>query len=252
MTKRPIIVDQRASDLAKVDSEIARLGKQIAEKQALFKADTDKHALDQSMEMQSRLKTEIDTIDGLIGQLRDKRFKIEIGEASEIIAPKPKASPVQHRAWEIDETLLRKQVKYPSVVRTDDNHDTFAQGLLDLVEICVAQTMDNFRKDGLHPDTRIGLDFACTNIGVSRAQFIWLGERCKALEARVKELEERPATQYRGVWANEETYKRGDMITHGGSTWHCELDASRGVRPGDGVGWRLMVKKGRDGRDATR
>ncbi|TGQ35334.1 hypothetical protein [Mesorhizobium sp. M4B.F.Ca.ET.214.01.1.1] len=247
--KKPVIVDQRQSDLAKVDGEIARLGKQIAEKQALFKADTDKHALDQNMEIQRRLKAEIDTIDGLIGQLRDKRFKIEIGEASEIIAPKPKASPVQHRAWEIDETLLRKQVKYPSVVRTEDNHNAFAQGMLDLVEICVAQAMDDFRKDGFHPDTRISLDFGCTNIGVSKAQFIWLGERCKALEARVAELESKPAVEYKGVWQAGETYKRGHLCTHDGSMWHAEI-GSQGLLPGQGAAWKLCVKKGKDARDA--
>ncbi|WP_156752673.1 hypothetical protein [Mesorhizobium sp. WSM3873] len=211
------------------------------------------HALDQNTDLQKRLGTEIGTISGLIDQLRDKRFGIEIGEAAEIISPKSKqAAPSQHRAWQIDEKLLRRQQpKYPSVVRTEDNHSTFAEGLLDLVEICVAQAMDNFRKDGLHPDTRIGLDFACTTIGVSKAQFIWLGERCKALEERVKQLEER-SFEYKGVWKADERYKRGHFVTHSGSLWHCEL-AGSGIVPGNGAaGWRLAVKAGRDGKDASR
>ncbi|TIT95766.1 MAG: hypothetical protein E5W55_12330, partial [Mesorhizobium sp.] len=119
LPKAPAVIDQRSADLAKVDAEIARLGKQITDKKAALDADMRLHALDQNMDLQKRLGTEISTIADLIGQLRDKRFGIEIGEAQEITAPKPKAAaPAQHRAWEIDEKILKVgEPEYPDIVR---------------------------------------------------------------------------------------------------------------------------------------
>ncbi|BCH10456.1 hypothetical protein MesoLj131c_47140 [Mesorhizobium sp. 131-3-5] len=68
------------------------------------------------------------------------------------------------------------------------------------------------------------------------------------LLARVEALEARPTMAYRGVWGKGTEYHRGDVCTHQGSSWHCELDAATGLQPGDGLGWKLMVKKGRDAR----
>lgn len=54
---------------------------------------------------------------------------------------------------------------------------------------------------------------------------------------------------YRGVW-KETDYARGDTVTQDGSTWHCERPTKG--RPGMGDDWRLMTKRGRDGKDATK
>ena len=51
---------------------------------------------------------------------------------------------------------------------------------------------------------------------------------------------------YRGVW-REGTFERGDTVTWGGSSWHCEETTTD--KPGDSRAWRLMVKEGRPGRD---
>lgn len=48
----------------------------------------------------------------------------------------------------------------------------------------------------------------------------------------------------------EGTYRQGDGVTFGGSLWLAQKDDPPG-KPGDpDSGWRLAVKKGRDGRDA--
>ena len=81
-----------------------------------------------------------------------------------------------------------------------------------------------------------------------------------------------PAMLYRGVW-REGSYEPGDVVTWGGSAWHCNEKTTEkpGGSPPDktggtggsgsgsggngGVGgaapWRLMVKEGRPGKDAS-
>ncbi|MDG4898051.1 hypothetical protein P9272_31405 [Mesorhizobium sp. WSM4976] len=247
------VVDQRAADLAKIDAEIAGLGQQVAEKKAALDADTRLHALDQDVDMQNRLGSEISTLAGLIDQLRDKRFKIEIGEAETIVAPKS-AAPIEHRAWDIDEKiLLGGEPAYPSVERGNSaNKDAFSRAYLAIKAYWEALIKDLFRKDGYHPDDRVTFDFVTSMQGEVMANFRWYSARCKALEDRVKQLEERPSVEYRGSWKADEKYRRGDLISHAGSVWHCEL-AGSGIVPGEGaIGWRLAVKRGRDGKDATR
>lgn len=57
-----------------------------------------------------------------------------------------------------------------------------------------------------------------------------------------------PVPLYRGVFADGETYVKGDTVTWGGSLWHCSAETVD--KPGAGDSWQLAVKKGRDGRDA--
>ncbi|NIG13014.1 phage portal protein [Pantoea sp. Al-1710] len=66
------------------------------------------------------------------------------------------------------------------------------------------------------------------------------------------ETEERafdiPVMIYRDVFKPEKTYYPGDCVTFAGSIWHCYEETSD--RPNDvgSKGWRLAVKRGRDGR----
>jgi hypothetical protein len=55
-----------------------------------------------------------------------------------------------------------------------------------------------------------------------------------------------PFLRYQGVFASGTDYSVGDVVTHAGSAWHCQVDTMR--QPGTGDDWRLMVKQGRDGR----
>jgi hypothetical protein len=51
----------------------------------------------------------------------------------------------------------------------------------------------------------------------------------------------------RGVYKEGQTYRPGDGITWGGSYWICQEETID--KPDSGKGFRLAVKKGRDGRD---
>lgn len=53
----------------------------------------------------------------------------------------------------------------------------------------------------------------------------------------------------RGVFKQGETYKHGDAVTWGGSLWIAQVETN--AKPDSPEsGWRLAVKKGRDGKDA--
>lgn len=68
--------------------------------------------------------------------------------------------------------------------------------------------------------------------------------------ALVKERQlELPTLNYRDIWREGE-YRRGDVVTWGGSAWHCQNKTTE--KPGNGcVDWKLMVKEGRAGKDAV-
>jgi len=62
-----------------------------------------------------------------------------------------------------------------------------------------------------------------------------------------------PALIYRGVYEYGRRYEPGDVVTFGGSVWHC--NAATGAKPDEHTDdpvkpWTLAVKRGRDGKDA--
>jgi hypothetical protein len=60
-----------------------------------------------------------------------------------------------------------------------------------------------------------------------------------------------PAVIYRGVYQAGTTYELGDVVSFGGSGWHC--NAPTDSKPGNGnLAWTLMIKHGRDGKDGAK
>lgn len=53
----------------------------------------------------------------------------------------------------------------------------------------------------------------------------------------------------RGVWKEGVTYEKGDAVTFGGSLFIAQAETTE--RPETGPGWRLAVKRGRDGKDGA-
>jgi hypothetical protein len=58
-----------------------------------------------------------------------------------------------------------------------------------------------------------------------------------------------PTMVYRGVFADG-TYSKGDVVTWGGSAWHCQVEKTE-AQPGTSDDWRLMVKSGQRGKDGA-
>lgn len=53
----------------------------------------------------------------------------------------------------------------------------------------------------------------------------------------------------RGVWSTETEYERGDVVTWGGTAWEA-VEPEKGVKPDQSNrGWRILAKRGRDGKD---
>lgn len=59
-----------------------------------------------------------------------------------------------------------------------------------------------------------------------------------------------PIPYYRGVFKQGTAYFRGNTVTFGGSTWHCDADETVQKPEGAEKHWTLMNKRGRDGKDA--
>lgn len=72
--------------------------------------------------------------------------------------------------------------------------------------------------------------------------------RVEPLEKRLAEVE-RYGIKFCGVHQRAMEYSRGAVVTHEGCAWVAVVDKT-GALPGVGADWQLMVKAGRDGRDA--
>lgn len=57
-----------------------------------------------------------------------------------------------------------------------------------------------------------------------------------------------PVVIYREIFKEGREYLRGDIVTYGGSAWHCQAESTQD-RPGTSSAWVLMVKEGRRGKD---
>jgi hypothetical protein len=83
--------------------------------------------------------------------------------------------------------------------------------------------------------------------GVGMAMREFVDAELSPLRERIAELEARPTMKYAGVFDRTRSYKAGAVVTYQGSAWVANLE-SKGVRPGDGAAWQLMVKRGKDAR----
>lgn len=98
-------------------------------------------------------------------------------------------------------------------------------------------------------DGKDGID----GLGFDDLNVLYNGERELTFRfqqgARVKEFTvHMPLLVYRGVYLESKTYELGDVVTWAGSTWNCQEPTT--TKPGDGsTSWKLMVKRGRDGKD---
>jgi hypothetical protein len=77
-----------------------------------------------------------------------------------------------------------------------------------------------------------------------------LGPHIQELYRRIAELEAQPYLREAGVWDPGKAYGVGQVVTDHGSAWVCKAPTCQ--RPGDSDHWRLLAKRGRDGKGAVR
>ena len=68
------------------------------------------------------------------------------------------------------------------------------------------------------------------------------------LVAEVLESDGTAINKYRGIWNADNQYNEGDVATHDGSAFIAKK--STRDKPGTNDSWQLMVKRGRDSKDA--
>ena len=75
------------------------------------------------------------------------------------------------------------------------------------------------------------------------------------LSRRCGEVEATPRMKYAGVWQPGGAYEIGDVVSFGGSMW-IATQPNRGVKnvtqPSGSDCWTLVVKRGRDGKHASK
>jgi hypothetical protein len=78
-------------------------------------------------------------------------------------------------------------------------------------------------------------------------------DRLDAIEKRLDAVMQKGMV-YRGVFDPNTRYEVGDVVSRGGSAWYAKLPGL-GIAPDESsvmgeAMWQLMVKRGRDGKDA--
>lgn len=73
------------------------------------------------------------------------------------------------------------------------------------------------------------------------------GKQTKAEDVNLIRI---PVMLYRGIYRSDGKYQRGDVVTTGGSLWHCEIDDPKiGPNNNGKSDWKLIVKEGNRGKD---
>lgn len=182
-------------------------------------------------------------VSGEIGRLRDelsariadiKTTPGEKGERGEKGDPGNDAQPVN-----MEEVIAAVLARMPAPKDGEPGKDAPPVDMLALAQSVLA----------LIPTPRDGRDgvasrdelIALVNAKVAESLDTVVAQRVE------EELAKRPDVRYRDVWTAENRYREGNLVTFGGSIWHCNATGTN-AKPGDNTDdWTLAVKKGRDG-----
>jgi len=64
------------------------------------------------------------------------------------------------------------------------------------------------------------------------------------IRKRLDELEAMPKSVYRGTWAANEHYEKGNQVSHSGSLW-LSTNSNFNSKPGTSSSWKMVDKRGR-------
>lgn len=127
----------------------------------------------------------------------------------------------------------------------------FERRFSDLMLHCERKAAETFEKaldrmpkpkDGADALPLESFDIAMAEDGRTLTVKMQAGERVLEKSLRI------PAMLDRGSYSSEKNYEAGDVVSHGGSMWIAG-ESVEGAPGLGGNGWRLAVKKGRDGKD---
>lgn len=147
---------------------------------------------------------------------------------------------------------LVKHVNLPAPPSVDEVAAVFERRFSDLTLSWERQARDTFEKavdrmplpkDGRDAIPLESFDLDLAEDGRTITVKMQAGETVVEKSLRIA------AVLDRGTYKTDGTYERGDAVTHGGCLWIAQQDNPEGAPGMGGKGWRLAVKKGRDGKD---
>src|SRR5690625_31269 len=147
---------------------------------------------------------------------------------------------------------LVKHVNLPTSPSVDEVAAVFERRFSDLTLSWERQARDTFEravdrmpvpKDGRDALTLETFDLTLSEYGRT------LTVKMQAADGVVEKSIRVASIIDRGIYKAACDYEKGDAVTHGGSLWIAQQDAPEGAPGMGGKGWRLAVKKGRDGKD---
>lgn len=150
---------------------------------------------------------------------------------------------------------LVKHVQLPSPPSVDEVAAVFERRFSDLALSWERQARDTFEravdrmptlKDGRDGRDALPLDSFDLILGEDGRT---ITVKMQAGDTLVEKSLRIAAVIDRGTYKSDRPYERGDGVSHGGCFWIAQTDEPEGAPGLGGKGWRLAVKKGRDGKD---
>lgn len=247
MPAPPVVKDTRAIRLSEIGAEMARLDRLIREKTKALAADEQRHALDQNMTLQRQLNTAIRALSQKRDAIEAERLKVELADEAELSVNSPPPAKRGTRTWPAAKAL--DHPGYPTGARQRGDRQAIEKALDRFIEYSEAETVRTMSKAFPSPDSPVPAEFFVTLAGVLHGRQEWTNHRLKELEERVSACEA-TGIKFMGVWQRSAGYQRGSVVSHKGCAWCASSDHDAPEEPGHSHIWQLMVKAGRDGKDA--
>ena len=159
---------------------------------------------------------------------------------------------VDEASIKVNMAELAKQIQPAAPPTTDEIAAVFERRFSDLTLSWERQARDVFEKAAdrmpIPKDGRDAIPLESFDLTLSEDGRT-LSVKMQAADGVVEKSIRVASIIDRGIYKAAGDYEKGDAVTHGGCLWIAQQDAPEGA-PGMGdKGWRLAVKKGRDGKD---
>lgn len=173
-----------------------------------------------------------------------------IAKAAAELIPAPKDADMAELKLHVQE--LVKNIQLPAPPSVDEVAAVFERRFSDLTLSWERQARDTFERavdrmpvprDGRDALPLESFDLTLAEDGRTVTVKMQAGETVIEKSIRVASIIDR------GIYKAAGDYEKGDAVTHGGCLWIAQQDNPEGAPGMGGKGWRLAVKKGRDGKD---
>ena len=191
----------------------------------------------------------IDELEKQLGALPDTVDVDAVAKAATSLIPAPE---IDERGIKEHVAELVKQIQPEPSPTVDEVAAVFERRFSDLTLSWERQARDTFEKaadrmpvpkDGRDAIPLDSFDLTLSEDGRTLTVKMQAADGVMEKSVRIASIIDR------GTYKAAYDYEKGDAVTHGGCLWIAQNDAPEGAPGLGGEGWRLAVKKGRDGKD---